>query len=97
MAEAINHLLYTLVLRCVWGNAVLDRFHVGVLGYGQSIGPALGAARLALLSLGLPPEQVLAPPRIARSFVPNAAVTEALQTRLQRYSQTYAPTRAQQS
>jgi hypothetical protein len=44
VAEAVNHLLYTLVLRCVWGNAVLDRFHVGVLGYGSAVRPALGGA-----------------------------------------------------
>lgn len=42
VVSAINHLLYTLVLRCVWGNAVLDRFHVGVLGYGATVGPATG-------------------------------------------------------
>ena len=42
VADAVNHLLYTLVLRCVWGNSVLDRFHVGVLGYGARVGPALG-------------------------------------------------------
>ena len=41
VAEAVNHLLYTLVLRCVWGSSVLDRFHVGVLGYGARVGPAL--------------------------------------------------------
>lgn len=44
VADAINHLLYTLVLRCVWGNSVLDRFHVAVLGYGKDIRPALGGA-----------------------------------------------------
>jgi hypothetical protein len=47
VADAINHLLYTLVLRCVWGNSVLDRFHVGVVGYGSRVvsafsGPLLG-------------------------------------------------------
>jgi hypothetical protein len=42
VADSINNLLYTLVLRCVWGQAVLDRFHVGVIGYGQQVGPALG-------------------------------------------------------
>jgi hypothetical protein len=54
VAESINHLLYTLVLRCVWGNAVLDRFHVGVLGYGQAVGPALGGplAGRELLPIG---------------------------------------------
>ena len=44
VADAVNHLLYTLVLRCVWGNSVLDRFHVAVLGYGARVGPALGGA-----------------------------------------------------
>jgi hypothetical protein len=40
VADAVNRLLYTLVLRCVWGQAVLDRFHVGVLGYGPRVGTA---------------------------------------------------------
>jgi hypothetical protein len=44
VADAVNRLLYTLVLRCVWGQAVLDRFHVGVLGYGPKVGAALGGA-----------------------------------------------------
>ncbi|HEY7158958.1 MAG TPA: hypothetical protein VH575_33745 [Gemmataceae bacterium] len=44
VADSLNRLLYTLVLRCVWGQAVLDRFHVGVLGYGRQILPALGGA-----------------------------------------------------
>jgi hypothetical protein len=41
VADSINRLLYSLVLRCVWGQAVLDRFHVGVLGYGRQVSPAL--------------------------------------------------------
>ncbi len=40
VADSINHLLYTLVLRCVWGSSILDRFHVGVVGYGLNVGPA---------------------------------------------------------
>jgi hypothetical protein len=44
VADSLNRLLYTLVLRCVWGQAVLDRFHVGVLGYGRQVIPALGGA-----------------------------------------------------
>ena len=44
VADSINRLLYTLVLRCVWGQEVLDRFHVGVLGYGRRVSPALGGA-----------------------------------------------------
>jgi hypothetical protein len=42
VADALNRLLYTLVLRCVWGQAVLDRFHLGVIGYGKQVGFALG-------------------------------------------------------
>jgi hypothetical protein len=44
VADSLNRLLYTLVLRCVWGQSVLDRFHVGVLGYGRVVLPALGGA-----------------------------------------------------
>ncbi|MHB1423285.1 MAG: vWA domain-containing protein [Gemmataceae bacterium] len=44
VADSLNRLLYTLVLRCVWGQSVLDRFHVGVLGYGRQVAPALGGA-----------------------------------------------------
>jgi hypothetical protein len=44
VAESINQLLYTLVLRCVWGQKVLDRFHVGVIGYGRQVEGALGGA-----------------------------------------------------
>lgn len=42
VADSLNRLLYTLVLRCVWGQTVLDRFHVGVIGYGRQVVPALG-------------------------------------------------------
>src|SRR5262249_27453856 len=42
VAESINQLLYNLVLRCVKGASVLDRFHVGVIGYGSRVGPAFG-------------------------------------------------------
>jgi hypothetical protein len=44
VADSLNRLLYTLVLRCVSGQNVLDRFHVGVLGYGRLVVPALGGA-----------------------------------------------------
>jgi hypothetical protein len=44
VADSINHLLYTLTLRCVWGQSVLDRFHVGVIGYGLQVQPAFGGA-----------------------------------------------------
>src|SRR3954463_4485417 len=43
VATAINRLLQTLVLRCAKGAEVLDRFHVGVIGYGHTtVGPAFG-------------------------------------------------------
>jgi hypothetical protein len=42
VAESINRLLYTLVLRCVMGQAVLDRFHIGVVGYGKEVRSGLG-------------------------------------------------------
>jgi hypothetical protein len=54
VADSLNRLLYTLVLRCVWGQNVLDRFHVGVLGYGRQVSPALGGvlAGRELVSIG---------------------------------------------
>src|ERR1700730_10754114 len=44
LADAMNRLLQTLVLRCVRGEVVLDRFHVGVIGYGSQVAPAMGGA-----------------------------------------------------
>ena len=61
---------------------------------GAEVGPALGAARLALLSLGLPAAEVLQPPPTARSFAPRADAGAALRSRLARYREAYAPTRA---
>ena len=61
---------------------------------GAEVGPALGAARLALLSLGLDQSVVVKPPPIARSFEPTAANHAALQARLARYRAAYAPLRA---
>ena len=58
------------------------------------VGPALGAARLALLSLGLARDEVVVAPPIARSFLPDAARAAALQARLARYRAAYAPLRA---
>ena len=61
---------------------------------GAEVGPALGAARLALLALGLPAADVLRTPTIAHRFEPDAAATAALAPRLARYRAAYAPTRA---
>ena len=61
---------------------------------GAEVGPALGAARLALLSLGLAQSAVITPPPIAQTFTPNPARHAMLQTRLARYRAAYAPLRA---
>lgn len=42
VADAVNRLLQTLVLRCAKSEGVRDYFHVGVLGYGSQVGPAFG-------------------------------------------------------
>jgi hypothetical protein len=44
VADAINRLLQTLVLRCAKSEGVRDYFHVAVIGYGRQVGPALGGA-----------------------------------------------------
>jgi hypothetical protein len=41
VADAINKLLYTLVIRCSKGDDVRDWFQVGVVGYGAAVGPCL--------------------------------------------------------
>ncbi|MFV1968042.1 MAG: hypothetical protein ACC628_21665 [Pirellulaceae bacterium] len=44
VADAINRLLYGLVYRCTTGaqGEILDRYYVGVIGYGSDVGSALG-------------------------------------------------------
>ena len=37
VAEAVNRLLQTLVARCAKGEHILDRYHVGVIGYGGEV------------------------------------------------------------
>src|SRR5437763_1908585 len=45
VANAINRLLQTIVLRCAKGHEVLDRFHVAVVGYNsRSVASAFGGA-----------------------------------------------------
>jgi hypothetical protein len=41
LADVINRLLQTLVTRCAKGEEVRDYFEIGVIGYGQTIGPVL--------------------------------------------------------
>jgi hypothetical protein len=44
VADAVNRLLQALVLRCAKSDGVRDYFHIGVLGYGTGVAPALGGA-----------------------------------------------------
>src|SRR5579859_136432 len=44
VADAINNLLQNLVIRCAKEEGVRDYFHVGVIGYGASVGPAFSGA-----------------------------------------------------
>lgn len=44
VADAVNRLLQTLVYRCAKGDKILDRYHVGVIGYGKTVEPALGGS-----------------------------------------------------
>jgi hypothetical protein len=42
VADALNRLLSELVIKCAKEEGVRDYFHVGVIGYGATVGPALG-------------------------------------------------------
>lgn len=44
VADAINRLLNALVLRCAKTEGIRDYYHIGVIGYGAQVGPALGGA-----------------------------------------------------
>lgn len=46
LADAINRLLQNLVIKCAKEEGIRDYFHVGVVGYGNKVGPAL-AGQLA--------------------------------------------------
>jgi hypothetical protein len=41
VADALNRLLQTLVLRCAKAEGIRDYFHIGVIGYGKYVGPVL--------------------------------------------------------
>ncbi|MEO7143652.1 MAG: hypothetical protein ABI165_09145, partial [Bryobacteraceae bacterium] len=41
VADAINRLLQNLVIKCAKSEGVRDYYHVGVIGYGSKVGPAL--------------------------------------------------------
>lgn len=44
LATIINRLLQNLVLKCAKSEGVRDYYHVGVIGYGDAVGPAFGGA-----------------------------------------------------
>ena len=39
VADALNHLLQNLVLKCAKSEGVRDYYHIGVIGYGSAVGP----------------------------------------------------------
>ena len=41
LADAINRLLQNLVIKCAKEEGIRDYFYVGVIGYGERVGPAL--------------------------------------------------------
>lgn len=44
LADAVNRLLKELTLKCAKAEGVRDYYHVGVIGYGATVGPAFGGA-----------------------------------------------------
>lgn len=44
VADAINNLLFNLTIKCAKSEGVRDYYNVGVIGYGEKVGPALGGA-----------------------------------------------------
>jgi hypothetical protein len=50
VADAINRLLQNLVIKCAKSEGIRDYYHIGVIGYGRTVGPRLGG-RLAGCSL----------------------------------------------
>jgi len=44
VADALNRLLQTLVFRCAKGDVIHDRYYIGVIGYGDSVGSGWGGA-----------------------------------------------------
>jgi len=42
VADALNRLLQTLVFRCAKGETILDRYYIGVIGYGDQAATAWG-------------------------------------------------------
>lgn len=47
VADAMNRMLSNLVIKCTKSEGVRDYFHVGIIGYGGRVGPALEGATTA--------------------------------------------------
>lgn len=76
----------------VWLQLMADTLGVAVdRPLGAEVGPALGAARLAMMSRGV--RGVVTPPAVARSFAPDSSNAAVLHARLQRFRAAYAPLR----
>ncbi len=54
IADAVNSLLYDLVIRCARGDGIHECLRVGVIGYGATVGSALGGVLAGgpLLTIG---------------------------------------------
>jgi hypothetical protein len=63
VADALNRLLSELCIKCAKEEGVRDYFHIGVIGYGASVGPAL-AGPLAGRDLVLLSEIAASPARL---------------------------------
>lgn len=44
LADVMNRLLANIVIKCSKGEEIRDYFHIGVIGYGVQVAPALGGA-----------------------------------------------------
>jgi xylulokinase len=79
----------------VWLQLLADVLDLPLLRpAGAQVGPALGAARLAQLALGLPPQAVLQAPPPARRFAPRPQARPLLAARLERFRRAWEPCRA---
>lgn len=64
VADAINRLLQTLVFRCSKGEMILDRYYIGVIGYGNNVvssalgGPLAGQGLVPVSEIGNKPLRI---------------------------------------
>ena len=78
LSQAVNRLISNLVLRCQRGEEVRDYYHIGIIGYGNTVGPAFGGE---LAGQYLVPSSVIAdyPLRMVSEVLPEDA-TVSLET-----------------